>query len=819
MPAVLLPPLRAIFARATVLGVVLLSAAFVGAAGDLPPEPPPLRLRGLTPDAQAAVRKEHDRARNAWLESLSDEQQKAHLERQRAVRDLRRRPGGQGLPDAAGYAWRDAAQSSGLSTPEIDQLARDHLLIEDRQFKQSFEIYLGNPHPVFITSDSLLNAFHVLLEDALHDLELRRIPLLRQHLETIVAQARANFRENDFPVAKVAGGWRHAQFVVGPALRLLGTAPEFFDADVRDEIESQLAKIRQAEAVELPAWLGPPARSLLAIDYRRCRPVGFYSEAPPLADYFRAVRWLQMVPFRADRDGELTAIGLLGFGLSRAYQTNAEGFFRRFGALLGSSDERDLVDAAFEFQNFLGNPHGKDSWESTMLSARRWLLRDRIPAEDFRRLRDELRLPPDAPTILSEFQFRVLPSYRLREAVLFQQLADAGATPGGLAFAAMLGSSFARRHLAIDAAMFDAAVAATIPTQEQRGISRHERSLYDDYLDALATLVGPPEPDAPELLRSEAWAAKSCQTALAGWAQMRHTFTLQTKLAITYFGLVETPPGFVEPSPAFFGRLANVIERASTLLDADDAFTPSTSAVSTRLRSTADFLESLGFHRESAEPDARETLSGPDRSRYVSATFGLGATRALPDWDRELSSNPTAAQFQSFHRDLIAAYRLEAERLERGDRLLNPREHGTRDRWVKLERVARRLEALAQKQLRQQPWSRDEALFIKNYGEELAGVMGYSGSSWLTPRDDAPRWAELFRDSQADESVAAGIGRARLLHVLYPWKGVTYLCQGAVLSYYETTSRVRLTDAEWRTHLDSPEAPPPPAWLRPYLAR
>ena len=131
---------------------------------------------------------------------------------------------------------------------------------------------------------------------------------------------------------------------------------------------------------------------------------------------------------------------------------------------------------------------------------------------------------------------------------------------------------------------------------------------------------------------------------------MRHTFTLQAKQSQNYFGMALVPPGFVEPNPEFFARMADLIERARGLLD------------------------------------------------------------------------------------------------------------GNRDRWDELASATRKLEALAHKELRLQPWSPEDEKFLKSYGERLGFIMGYLGNSYEVPKDDAPRWAEVHRNIPNDASLAVGVG-------------------------------------------------------------
>jgi hypothetical protein len=789
--------------------------AITAPATSLPPEPPPPRLRGLTPEQQGEADEQYRQAYSAWSNSRNKEQNvlvyKQYEESfNKSRRDLSLLPS-----SAEGYTWQAAAHKAQLSDEEIARLGRDKILIEDMMFSQWFQAYTEPRRTIFITSDSILNAFHVLFEDSFRELELRRPSQLRKSLEAVIGQARENFKRSRYPTDATAPGWRQAQLVVGPALRLLGTPLDFFDVDERKEIERQVAKIRAAEAVELPEWLGPPSMTLIALDYRRCRPVGFYASSPRLADYFRAVRWLQMVPFRADHDNELSAICFLGYGLNANPDSTAKYFFDQYNALIGLADERDLPEAAYEFQNLFSEP--EKTWSAKLFSLRQWLLRDTVSSNDFRKLCDSMRLPPNAGDKLAEIQFHVLSAYRLPDAVLFQQLANDGASPEGLAVATMLGSSFAQKHITgISADKLTKALEAARRACKPRH-SYDRPALYEDYLRVLESLFMPPDASAPDFMHNEAWAAKSCQTALAGWSQMRHTFTLQSKLSEEYLGLTEVPPGFVEPNPVFFDRLANLVERTSESLDSAGAFTPTEEYMAERLSEDAVFLESLGFDKPGAAPSDEEKLNLADRTHYEEVI--LGDKNYLHSWKEPSSDPDSPSEFQSYFHSLIAAFREEADRYERGEGQLDPRDTGAREQWVKLERIARRLEALAYKQLRQQPWTDEETDFITAYGKIMAGVMGYAGNSWLTPLDDAPRWVEVYANPNTDTSLAVGIGRPRLIHVLYPWNGTEILCQGAVMTYYEYPSKQRLTDGEWLQLLDSKNAPPIPDWLVPYFAK
>jgi hypothetical protein len=596
--------------------------------------------------------------------------------------------------------------------------------------KQSFEPYLGGP--VFITSDSLLNAFHVLFEDTFRQLELRQANALRGQLERLLANARSIVDKKLLPQNRMEAALRHDQLVIGPAIVLLGGSLDSFDVAVREEISSQTEKIRQAGSTELPAWLGPSdPESLIALDYRRCKPVGFYSNSERLSPYFRAVRWLQMIPFRCAREAEFDAIVLL----SLAYgQANLFEEFEHTENLLGMPDDLTIEDVQFKYARLLERPLSESEYDTKLARLRVSLTRRSV--ENHRCLiNSDLKAKSPLGSLAARLSFRVFSPARTWDAVLFQDLIDHHRPPQGLAVAALLGSTFAEKRLAAEDMPVIIRGRENIDAETQTEAWYYNPCLFSHYLHALSALFIPPSDDAPAFMKSEVWSAKNCQTALGGWAQMRHTFTLQSNANVNFKGLIQVPPGFIEDNPEFFARMARLIEKCH------------------------DNLADSGCFKPNEPEESEKTKTGGV------IVFG--------------EVNPPTLQ----------------------------------QRWQQLSRIAHSLEAMSHKQLRRQPWTSDEDSFLRGYGEHLAAVMGYYGNSWLSPSDDAPRWVEVSQDVQRNVSLAAAIGRPRIFYVLYPWNGMEVLCTGSVMQYYEYESAQRLTDAEWMSLLDSPQAPRIPAWL------
>jgi len=798
-------PPRAFLAFATCL---LLAVASSLCAAEPPPEPVlPNRTPGMT-DAQFSVARDQWRtAHNEWEANLTARQylewkvreQNEPRDPEDAERDQRFERA-QRLPlPTDGYTWQAAAAESKLDAATIAALAKDKIAYGP-SVRQSFEPYLGGP--VFITSDSILNAFHVLFEDSFRELELRRAARFRPDFEKLLTSARQLAATGDILAPERAAlALQHLERVLGPALVLNGTPLDFFAATDRADIQAQVDRLNAATATELPAWLAPAdPDSLLAIDYARCRPVGFYTAPARLAAYFRAMRWLQLVPFRANREPEFDAMILLACASRECefiFGTNL------MSSILGPSDDPSPVNLARAIDT--SNPRNTRSYDSRRPEIRNYVTKLLID-QGYYRINTDLRAQRSLGQTFGQLIFRIVPQAALPDSVLFQQLLDHNQRPSGLAVAALLGSPLAKTQTT--------APAAGVPLSIPAPPNNHARpSIYDSYLDTLRALFLPPEPEAPAFLRSEAWTAKSTQTALAGWAQMRHTFTLQSKMSVTTGGLFVTPPGFVEPTPEFYARLGELVTKCDKVLRDTTAYQPSPLFEAAELRDLIAFITTRWI---TANGTAQHDRFGSNGENYgelcqiISASDEYEELAKTKQWtDPERESDET---FRQHLIELISVLETRAARIESGEAPLPTSESPLRERWQRLARIVARLQALSHKQLRHQPWSTEEAAFIKDYGHYLETLSGYTGE----PRDDAPRWAEVSGLPENGKFLAAGVGRPRELYVLYPWNGIEVLCVGSVMQYYEYETGDRLTDDAWRALIDSPAAPPLPAWFQPY---
>jgi hypothetical protein len=101
---------------------------------------------------------------------------------------------------------------------------------------------------------------------------------------------------------------------------------------------------------------------------------------------------------------------------------------------------------------------------------------------------------------------------------------------------------------------------------DSQPVDAWEGTLYLRQLAALRSLSEPLPLTAPEAMRTEAWNWKTVQTQLAGWTELRHDNLLYAKQSYTPPVLCFYPAGYIEPRPAFYSAMKQLVDFASVTL-------------------------------------------------------------------------------------------------------------------------------------------------------------------------------------------------------------------------------------------------------------
>ncbi len=673
-------------------------------------------------------------------------------------------------------------------------LAQQGMVVTDQQFKQVFEAYTEGGVPFFITVDSAWHTYHVLLEEGLRAMEQRQAAVLEQFSERLYQAARKARGPSDAVRADLsrfaAVGWVLQN---REGLETLGESEKGAVAEVVRQLDGEQDWIK-ALFFELP------------VSPQGLRATSFYAEDAALRGYFAARQWYATCDFRLCSEGE-TERALCLVALIEG-DAELKSLHRKltepYDVLLGPPDDAGVREYASVAEKLAGGKLAPEEIPGRLADFRREAATLPDP-----KVNDQFLLPEQYAEFAENTKgFRLFPPRRLPSAVLFQRTVDplvkGRLFPSGI-------DLFAAGPLACDAGRRALRTVVNDPAMV-RQIEAAEGETFPDSLHGKALglfrqLQDPLPKGAPEPLRSEAWQDKQLATALAGWAEQRHTWALQSKMTRCYGAMVQKPPGYVSPYPGFFRHLGRLS------------------------RATADVLQTSGDRGPEPKAVAKKLLAGVDLLRKLTAG---DAPRTAETYDRMMQMSEFVAQYRDgdFPRAREEAMRCcdELEKLARrwseatelGDRdrelmaLLVESSHNVKGLLQEFADLCDKLAAIATKELENRPLGDEDRKLIRDYGETLARFHFYGGNSWLTPRDDLPMIAPVYAFPFLNETLYAGVARPESLWVILSYEGQPVLHCGAVLTYRELRRPTNqpLDDESWTGEVRRGEIPPPPAFTR-----
>jgi hypothetical protein len=716
-----------------------------------------------------------------------------------------------------------------------DRLQQDKIIITPLTYRQIFEPYLNSDRPIFITSDTVLTAYHVLLMESIgryEQVNARRLPEILKLLWGQIApeeepatkkgdQQRTGTRLKKTSHKTVGApsylevkrqAEKRARIVIAVAMKLTGDDSIRVDQTLKSVVEAEVRRINRAKGLRRPKWIGETDPEYKGLDYSLFQPHGFYAQSEQLEGYYRAMRWLQSIPFRIHKDEELLSILILGKTLlspnfnRSADRRKIENFLQCYRDLRGQENARDLLFAA----QIIGDR------PADLETVREYLLPtasnteddqsdDRVAAID---ARDQIQRTPAS--------FYIIAPQRLPDTALFQSTTVLEGMhrgwPNGLEICALLDSEFARRQFTANLpAQYRDTLLAKIDRFKDRLASD---SLNNQYFNTVAALLDPPEPDAPAFMSKEPWQIKSCSTVLSSWVQNRNF--LPGRIRQTAHTTDETvgnlPPGFVEPEPEFFARLYDLVERTIEILKRCGAFLAPRHVFAQDLRAFAGMIKNERYPQPAEQqPDlAQKEQSIIDRSIMILSALD--------------NVRFTTENFAGQREKIVTRVLSIADEIEKGTYEEEPAYQALvietsvdlTHLWQTLGNMCRRLEVMSHKQLRGVSFNDRETYFLADFGRRLAAVMLYGGGH--SPKDDAPVIIVFYSNIRKRGYLHGAVARPRELLVMYPFQGREILCRGAVLPYFEFVSGRLLSGREWLKRLDSDERPASPGWMKPIFA-
>ena len=686
-----------------------------------------------------------------------------------------------------------------LDPVELGLLMTNGFVVSERlgspSFGDAYYRLFNADLPVFVTADSVLQAWHRSYQRMLEELEELQLATLLERVITNMA-------------AVLPQAWQ--QYGSGPLTNSILDADYFLTVArsvwsgqqvpsslTRPDIDQQVAATLSAIKNQVLVTKFPIFGATRGMDFSQFIVRGHYTDSLRLARYFQTMMWcgrtdLRLKTYWPNNEDDIRQ---LGTAVVMNYLLNQSGQFANWAALeqttrtfVGITDSMTFAQLGNLLANAnIGSPADiPDTVTLTNLQTK--LLTGELGVEaisgDFFRSPfspEQLKLPRSFTVSGQKF---VMDSWAFSQIVYDRVLwsPDYGTN-------IILGKVIRRKPSCLDAAFAVLANNQAVPElvarmSDENGepfrdgphLPYHHNllavrqvldeqspevwsdSIYSAWLTALRALSAPTTGSIyPESMRTRAWAMKTLNTQLASWTQLRHDTVLYAQQSYTANIVCSYPDGFVEPRPEFWGRVKALADVAGTAI----SYLP---------------------------------LSGKATVR--------GYTNDL-------------ATIQSNQLAFLTNFSAQASTLEE----------------------------IARKELAQEPLTFEEADFIKNTIE--AGWAYSSRRQWngwfpklfyqnvfFTTLSDVPDcdfWDALVTDVHTDPPdfflgdpgavLHEGVANVNLLLVAVDNGPDRMVYAGPVLSHYEfeLPSDTRWTDADWKTRIIAGIKPPQPGWTQSYL--
>ncbi len=540
----------------------------------------------------------------------------------RLEKERRKAPSQRPLPSVAkGPAWEQGrfhlhrlanlSQFGSFTPAQRASLEKHGFFLAPTRASHAFEIYEKNDHlriPSYITTDLAIDLTHTFFDNALRNLEESVLhPRLTAFCTALLETAKQQLAQAKSPALQTAAQQQVIYWAV--ALSLLGSKATL-PADLQIFTQATVTKLTLARGGKEAVAGSPHKLDISAFQVR-----GHYTRSPQLGQYFRAMSWLGKVawPFEQTLQPEIAlqaALLLQAVATTRVSQKSALDEFaaleRVINTFVGASDAASPLRAMTHYRAAYGTITDANALaESAALS--RFHNKMRTLGETAIQVQAGQGEMPSAP------QLRMMGQRAFADSLHIQKVA---LQPGkrvmfsGLDVAAAMGSLRAlqllkqhdedtKRWAGFDQAFVKGRALFQATMQKQQTTDAYHGTLF-----ALQALFQTPDIAMFPTLKRPAWSLRTIQTALAGWAELRHDTILYGAPMGAECGLEDQPPpptNAVEPYPAVYARLDAMIERLSTQLQASGINlqqkpTPNTyavSAVGQKIKIIRHFLQTL----------------------------------------------------------------------------------------------------------------------------------------------------------------------------------------------------------------------------------
>ncbi len=503
-------------------------------------------------------------------------------------------------------------------------LERQGFCIVENDDEQIFQVYERNDYtmfPNFVTTDLYLQLFHLYFDTMMRKVEEGKLSVAmtdfcKSMYDRMVVRASA---AKGNAAVKDAAEWNQAYYSVAYAL-ITGGKLLPVPASYAGMAQEELQKCKDAENA-YSEFLGYRD---VQFAYALFRPRGHYTRSEQSSRYFRAMMWLQTVPFGTDNGDQLCRAALQAetigseLSLKKTYDSVAD----PITFLMGSPDNITILQV-------------KDVMDELKTDVEQLAKNSKV-LEQFGKRIDEVaeqqtRIRPKFDAT-SRNKINLMPQRYQPDGLVLQEMTDADNDPTmrdvpmGLDVMAAMGCGAAERILLNELKQdkqWPGFVPALSKMKKEMSQTDWNASVTNKWLQSLHALNTFNDSRVPYFMKTSQWDKKNLNATLASWAELKHDAILYAKqpmMAECGDGSLPAPvvKGYVEPNVAFWEKAIELLDATLSTLSRFHLTTDEITDQNAALRDEAEFL--LGLSRKELS-GAKITDEEYNRLRYIGATY------------------------------------------------------------------------------------------------------------------------------------------------------------------------------------------------------
>lgn len=484
-----------------------------------------------------------------------------------------------------------------IDTNLTEMLSNQGFAIVPNNNIQLFHVYEENDYqqfPSFVTTDMYMQLFHMYFGYVLKDLEENKLSKIASelckgfHLECSDIIETSSNQE----IVEIA---EYVQTYYAIAYYLLTETKLAIPLEYIDSFNKEIENVNTAKD-DFSSFLG---YEMVPYPYSLYKTRGHYTRSETLTRYFKAMMWLQNVPYCADDNLQLQKAAFSSYLLVNGANTEGELFdlyqslMDPITFLIGEPDNVSFKDLT----EIIGNGNYADlAFISDPSRLSQFMKEVGETAKKHNKIS-----PKESATCPDKINF--LPQRYLADNEVLQELVDVKsetskrAYPQGLDVMAAFGSQSAEDLLINELGQNKQWEEYETRLEKLKGKFENidwDASVYNKWIEGLVAMQKT-DKSYPYFMQTKQWQKKDLNAALSSWAELKHDAILYAEQPMAAECGGGGPPepytvGYVEPNIAYWEKVIELLTLTNDMLKKHDLLTTKMASLHTSMMENAQFL-------------------------------------------------------------------------------------------------------------------------------------------------------------------------------------------------------------------------------------